>query len=215
MLSRTRSSVAGVAALILLALGGLSCTQYDYTSPLPGILEVRFAVKNTRPELLPFGTLDTLTGTQNFFIQTLAQLRALQPNDLKLDMYASLVAIRRNPDGDAFNCLDIAARDSNLVLGIAYAPPATYDRIQLLITPQPAVVISYGFYQTFQPVIREGIPQDLVELPLAGQPRVSIPVQEGRTTRVVVTYDMDEGLEQRSEWYRYHQTFSITSITML
>src|SRR5262245_46431888 len=108
--------ILSVAAL------ALSCTQYEYTSPDPGILDVRLRVVNNREDLLPYFSGDTTAAFANMLI-VMNTLYALQADEVQLPVYSDLNAIRRNPDGDEYNVITPAARDSQLVLGQTYAPP--------------------------------------------------------------------------------------------
>jgi hypothetical protein len=208
MIQRPHVLARGFAALLLAVLSGLSCSQYDYDSPLPGIIEIRLAVKNSRPEILEFGGIDTATGTGNFFVLNLKELEIIQPSGPRLRVYASLAAIRRDPDGDNFNTLSFEGRDSALVLGVGYAPPATYSQIVMSITSTGLVVRSSGGNI---PVI--DVPPFIAsqDLPGPGQ-SVNMPVTEGRTTRVTITFDMDRSLLQRAETFDYVPYFYISSV---
>lgn len=211
MILRHRVPVGGLAALIVAAITGLSCSQFDYNSPLPGIVEIRLAVKNTRPDILEFGGIDTATGTGNFFVLNLKELEIAQANGSRLRVYSSLAAIRRDPDGDNFNTLALEARDSALVLGVVYAPPAVFSRLEMSITSTGFVIRSSGGNI---PVIEIPPFRAFQQLPEEGQ-ALSIPVTEGRTTRVTVTFDMDRSLIQRTETFDYVPHFFVSSVQQL
>ncbi|MBI4534990.1 MAG: hypothetical protein HY708_01840, partial [Ignavibacteriae bacterium] len=128
---RTASAKRPIAAVVFLAslfLSSISCQQYDYGSPLPGVLEVRLAVKNNRTDLIPFGQL-------NIFLLKLTSLEVREPEGTRLAILSDLQAIRRNPDGHFFNCLDTLARDSAFVLGMTYAPPKTFTKLNVIAEP--------------------------------------------------------------------------------
>ncbi|MFN0157357.1 MAG: hypothetical protein ACKVRP_04705 [Bacteroidota bacterium] len=199
--------------VLAFAVVTISCEQYEYDSPLPGIIEVRLAVKNERTSLLPFSAINPVTGAQNIFMLVLDDLEVLQPGNIRLPVYSSLAAIRRPDEGDFFNSLDVAARDSNLVLGVAYAPPGTFSRVNVRVAPQPVILISYGFYEA--PIFVEPrLPiQDLQSLPETGE--LSIPVTEGRVTRITVTFDMDRSLIQLAETFEYVPYYYISSVEQL
>lgn len=214
MISRRRLFLASPALLILFALGGLSCEQYDYTSPLPGIIEVRLAVKNSRTGILNFTSADTIGGaTASYFAITVRTLEVFQTDGARLPVYGSLFAIRRNPDGDPFNTLDASARDSLLVLGISYAPPANYTKLQLTVAPTSFLIRSFGLYSTQVDVVDQPPYRQLQEMPNALE-TLSIPVQEGRTTRVVVTFDMDRSLIQQVETFDHRPYYFVSSVQM-
>lgn len=181
-----------------------SCGQYDYSTPLPGVLEVRLGVVNNRQSLIPFGSL-------NQFGLILRSLEARQPGEIKLPIFADLHAIRRNPDGDYFNCLDTLGRDSGLVLGQAYAPPSTYFALEFTISPDPILFAYYGFYGSVIEVVTPIGQQALQRLPRTGG-QLSIPVQEGRFTRVTVTLDLDSSLVRRTETFEFRPYFYVSSV---
>ncbi|MGA9117101.1 MAG: hypothetical protein WB626_10030 [Bacteroidota bacterium] len=231
MLNSVRMLVPRGVALLLFVFASLSCEQFEYASPTPGIVEIRLAVKKISPELaiIPFSGLDSATGSQNTLGMTVRDIRitapASYPEIIQLPLYASLEAIRRNPDGDIFNCLNLLARDSLLVLGIAYAPPGTFTGIEMELTPGPCltglggqlgacVYVSYGAYGSQIGVVQMPPYQTYFVLPSAGG-SLRIPVEEGRTTRVVVTLDLDRTLIRLEEEFAYYPTFYVSSVTIL
>ncbi len=197
--------------LLALALSVLSCEQYEYSSPHPGIIEVRLAVANNRQTLLPFASSDSLGFASNFLFMNLRDLTVTQAGDIDLPIFADLSAIRRNSDGDPFNCLDVKARDSLLILGRAYAPPETFTGLKLIIEPPPNLFISQGFYGSEIPIVQVPPIQALQKFPRAGS-NLNITVQQGRVTQVTVTFDMDTSLAQRSETFDYIPNFYISSV---
>lgn len=198
---------------IVITLAGLACKQYEYASPTPGILEVRLAVKNTlHVEFIPFGVLDSTNGNQNRFFTILHALTVLQPGGLRLPIYATANAIRRNPDGDFFNSLDVGSRDSIPVLGVVYAPPGTYTGFEINISVIAPIFIYNPPVQSAIDVVRLPPFIDQLRLPVEGQPPVSIPIHEGRNTRVTITFDLDQALIQRAEWYDYRPAFYVSSV---
>lgn len=212
MISRRRLFLASPALLILFALGGLSCGQYEYSSPLPGIIEVRLAVNNTRTDILSFTSADTTGGFYgSFFVLNLKVLEVFQADGGRLPIYANLAAIRRNPDGDNFNALAALARDSALLLGIGYASPGTYTRLEVRVSPAQTLTKSFGLYTTEVDVIDQPPYQQLQQMPNEGE-TLSIPVEEGRTTRVVVTFDMDRSLIQRTESFNHLPHYYVSSV---
>jgi hypothetical protein len=214
MVSRRRMQFASPVLLILFALGGLSCDQYDYRSPLPGIVEVRLAVKNNRTGILNFTTPDTTGGAAgSFFALNVKTLEVYEANSARVPIYANLYAIRRNPDGDFINALDVAARDSLLVLGVGYAAPGTYNRLELTVAPASFLVRSFGLYTTQIDVVDLPPYQQLQQMPREGE-TLSFTVEEGRTTRVVVTFDMDSSLIRRMETFNHLPHYFVSSVTV-
>jgi hypothetical protein len=209
----TRAAIAAICALV-----GVSCEQFEYSSPVPGILEVRLAVKNTRDRLLPFGGTDTTAQFTSSFALTLKKLEIMRPGgvggDIRQELFATIHAIRRNTDGDNFNTLSTSARDSQLVFGAGYVPPGEFNRIEMTINPDAVVVVDFGEY--FDVVFVDELPpyQSLYVLPRADE-ALSIPIEEGKRTVVVVTFDMDQSLIRRpSDRYYYVPVFYVSSINV-
>jgi hypothetical protein len=214
MVSRQRLLFAGPVLLILFALAGLSCDQYDYNSPTPGIVEVRLAVHNTRTGILNFTSSDTSGGAAaSFFALTVFNLNLYQQDESRLPVYANLYAIRRPVDGDQFNALDVGARDSLPLLGVGYAAPGTYSRLELEVAPAAFLIRSFGLYFTQIEVIDQPPFRHLQVMPDDGS-SLGIRVEEGRTTRVVVTFDMDTSLIRRMESFNHSPHYYVSSVTV-
>jgi hypothetical protein len=195
-------------AVLLGALAALSCEQYDYTSPYPGIIEVRLHAQNSR-SLLRFDPA-------NNFIMTLRSLDVIETPPVKLPIYSDLAAIRRNPDGDSYNCLDPRARDSSFVLGRVYSPPTTYSQLLFTVEVSGLVFVTdpiSGVPNLLQ-VHKDPTIESFRQLPSAGQPRLSIPVQTDHKTVVTVTFDLDSSLVRRTEWFDYRPYFYVSSVTV-
>jgi hypothetical protein len=222
MSSPWRILIVGLVVAALFSIMSLSCKQYDYVSPTPGILEVRFRVLVNDPakqRLIPFAAPDSLGGVRNSFLILLKSIIALRPDGSEQELYADLTAIRRNPDGDVLNCLDTRARDSVWDWGIAYFPPSSVSKLLLRAVPTPAIVTTvfdptFGqfFFRIFDVRMPEPPPQELQEISTFGQGPLNIRVDEGKTTKVTLTFDLDSSLVRRTEWYEYHPKFYITSI---
>ncbi len=204
MFRRNRFHWFVVAFAVML---GFSCEQYEYASPTPGILEVRFAVRNeVNAGYIPFGDLDSTTGAQNLFAMVLNRLEVKQSGDVKQEIFSSLSAIRRNPDGDIFNCLHVSARDSMPLLGIAYVPPGHYTELVLSASLNGPIIVSN--------------PPVFNEFPISALPPfvgsftlpINVDVQESRTTKVVVTLDLDLSLIRRAEDYVYREVYYVSSV---
>lgn len=204
---------AAVFMLIALSIGGLSCEQYDYTSPLPGRLEVRLASKNSRTTLMPFSPTNTLP-------LRLRKVVARQSNGVTLELLADVNAIKRNADGDIINALDTLSRDSTTVLGVANAAPGTYTgvdiEVDLPLSGVGFVNVITGFVpNTIQIFNPPGIiSQTIFRFPTeSGQ--LNYEVNEGRKTILTITFDMDSSLVRRTEWFEYHPYFYLSSIQNL
>ena len=203
---RVTSALVRLFALTILSIYILSCTQYEYSSPSPGYIEIRFAVKNNRQDLLPFAP-DSLGFAVNNMFMNLRDLTATQ-GDIELPIYADVNAIRRNADGDPFNCLDTRARDSLLVFGRCYAPPEVFTGLEVTIEPPPLLFISQGFYGSTIPIVQVPPVQALQKFE-----GLNISVNQGRITQVVVTFDMDSSLVQLSESFAYIPHYYVSSVT--
>jgi hypothetical protein len=201
-----RKTAARLCAVALAAFGALSCSQYEYNSPSPGILEVRLAVKNSRTDLLPFATLDSTAVSANNMVFVMKSLEAVDANEVHLPVFSDLFAIRRNPDGDVYNALDPRARDSMTVLGASWAPPQTFTSLELVIDVPEGVFISYGFYGSFIPV------DPILPYQALRQLEETIPVEANRTTIVTVTFDLDQSLIQLTESFLFVPVFYISSV---
>lgn len=199
-----QSTLFRFSIALVLSLVTLSCEQFEHSSPLPGILEVRLGVINNRQDLLPYTTA--------IFVLRLKSLEATQPGGIKLPIYSDLSAIRRNPDGDEFNCLDTQARDSLLILGQVYAPPEPFARLELTISPEQFVFISQGFFGSTIPVREIPPVQALQRLPKNPSQQLNIDIQESRLTVVTVTLNLDSALVQRTETFDYRPYFYVSSI---
>jgi len=185
----------GCLALIL-AVAFLSCSDYEYSSPLPGILEVRLRVKNERPTIIPFSD-------RNVFNIILKDFVVQRDDGAFLVLLGDLHAISRKDGGDTLNCLNFAARDSQVVLGTTYAPPGTYVS---LISERSSPITHDSTLFRFDGAAYQEIPvRDKDNAPPSRftmmAPTPSIEVKEGKTTLVVLTLDLDASLLRRSEWF--------------
>ncbi len=202
-------SAGRFCAVAILALGALSCEQYEYNSPSPGVIEVRLKVANTRTDLLPFATFDSTATSAHSMTFVMKSLEAVDANEVHLPIFSDLYAIRRNPDGDIFNALDPRARDSLTVLGAAYAPPQQFTGLELVVDVPEGVFISYGLYGSFIPV------DPILPFQALRQLEGTIPVESNRTTVVVVTFDLDQSLIQLTESFLFAPVFYISSVEIL
>lgn len=204
----------------------LSCKQYDYTSPLPGILEFRLKTKSTIDTTqFSIPLTDPAAGTYSSMPALLRRVYAKRSDNVQLELFSDLVAIRRNPNGDTVNCLSELARDSTFVLGKAYSPPDTYSNIELRFLPffgSFAISLTrfvgtdttgsfvFNNIELRQPPA--DLYTDLVQLPYPNQPPLNFTVEEGRTTVVTITFDLDASLVRRTEWFDYRPYFYVSSV---
>lgn len=213
MMSAAFRRWTGASLILAAAIASFSCETTDYSSPLPGTLEIHLAVKNSRAS----GTLPWSGGATGFgypqssLILKLSALETREESSFRLPIYADVAAIKRNPQGDYFNLLSPQARDSALVLGRVYAPPATYNEIELRTLVQGGVtVVDTSTFSAFEVRTPPGeLVTDLVLL--SG---LSVEVQEARNTRVTITMDLDSSLVRRTEWFELHPTFYVSSVVI-
>jgi hypothetical protein len=203
-----RASFSTILAAI--ALLSFSCSQYDYNSPQPGILEIRLKTKNSRTDFMPFGL------NSSFFFN-LKSLEVFDNAGNRLPVLPDLNAIRRSVDGDFFNTLDTLARDSALIMGKVYAPPAQYNRIEIVAQlntggGSEVVVPNIGsLVRRIQVVEPTPLPPALNTLPRASE-GLSFQVNEGRTTVVNVMIDLDSTLIRQTETFLGDLQFYVSSI---
>jgi hypothetical protein len=202
----SRNGFILVGVVLALALSVMSCSQYEYTSPTPGILEVHLKTKNSRTTFMPFGTSQ--------FSINMKDLEAIRPNGARLEILPDLLAIRRSEGGEIYNTLDTLARDSTIVMGRAYAPPGDYSRVHITASIQEDFVFKAGVagIPVAIPVIQPlPPPPALKELPRAGQ-TLNISVNEGRITRVNLMLDLDSTLIRRAESFEGSLQFYVSSV---
>ncbi len=180
-----------LALLALLIILNVSCSQYDYVSPSPGIIEIRLKTVSTH---IPFLALN------NFTLKVEA-VEAIRANGTRVQIFEDLKAFQRT--ANLYNTLDFRARDSTLVIGEGYAPPDQYIGLNLTILPDTLVILNG--YQ----VISVSLPEKFDPL-LAISRNYS--VNESRTTVVTITVDLDAALEKRFIDYLFHPSYYISSV---
>lgn len=169
------------------------CGQYEYVSPLPGIIDVRLHSKSNNLEFSPL----------NNFVLKVTAVEAVRDDYKRAQIFEDTKAIDRTTTN--YNTLDVRARDSALVLGEAYLPPANYIGIDLLIEPASEVILD-GY---------RNIP---VELPEKFSPLLQFriypgyPIKELTTTTVVITIDLDKSLVKKANTYLFNPVYEISSI---
>jgi hypothetical protein len=179
------------ALIILLALApGLGC-EPEYSSPWPGVLEVRMKTVSNE---IPFTPL-------NNFVLTVSEVIAIRDDDVRVIIYPDLQAIERKPT--KLNTLDFRAQDSILIIGQTYVPPASYKGIDLLLEPAENVILDgYRFIRVereadFDPRLRFRSPFD---------------VAEAVTTIITLEVDLDSTLFEKANSYLFTPHYSISSI---
>jgi hypothetical protein len=198
-----------IAIGVILSLSVLSCKEYEYVSPGPGIVEIRLKVVNTREDLIPFGV------TNQWFL-LLKDLNLLQSGNVKLPVYADFRAIRRNPDGDPLNALSISARDSDIVMGQVYAPPESFVGVDLTVNFSPSLAVFRNALPIANFILVSAPPPPAPAVPtffrIPPSLDMNIKVNEGRLTRIVVTLNLDSVLVRRSEFFELNPSFYVSSV---
>ncbi len=177
-----------VLCLALVSFFNISC-QYDYSSPLPGILEVR--LKSISNNI----TFDPL----NNYVIKVSNVEAIRNDGVRTVIFEDLRATQRTTN--VYNTLDVRARDGNLVMGQTYVSPGSYSGLTISIEGADAV-------------IRDGYRIIPVEYPEgnAGTLISASPyeVRESATTLITVVVNLDSTLLQRANTYRFRPFFYIS-----
>ena len=175
---------------ILSSVIQLGC-QTEFSSPLPGVIEVRLKTVSGNIDFDPL----------NNFLLTVSSVEAVRSDDAKVVIYGDLGAISRK--STKLNTLDLRARDSLLIIGQTYVPPGTYQGIDILLEPAHQVILD-GYRiitvtrdQDFDPRLRF---------------RSTFSVQELTTTRITLEVNLDSTLLRRANTYEFRPFYSISSI---
>jgi hypothetical protein len=179
--------------LSLLILGiNIQC-QYDYVSPLPGLLDLRLHTisDSTRIAFSP----------QNNFVLKITAVAAVRSDFALADVLGDRKAISRTTG--IYNTLDLHAEDSSLVIGQADLPPGDYLGILMLIKPGAAAILD-GY---------RNIPVNTLH---DFDPTLAFPkffkITENRTTRVVLTINLDSSLVKQTDSFLFLPYYYISSV---
>jgi len=191
---RPRPAVVIFSAwLIVLALSSFSCSQYDYSSPSPGIIEVHLKTISTKIDFSPL----------NNFVLKVSSVTAIRSNGTEVLVFEDIQAKDRLTS--VYNTLDIRARDSSLVIGQGYAPPGDYIGINLSVIPGDQIILN-GYQQVdvvppanFNPLL---------------QFRKPFTVTESAGTRINLTVNLDSTLIKSSQSFFFRPTYYISSISL-
>ncbi len=168
-----------------------SCEQYEYSSPSPGVLEIRFKTKST---IIPFSEL-------NNFVMNVTEVIAIRNDGGKLLVFQDLRAIDRK--NSTYNILQPLARDSMLVIGQVYAPPGNYSGVNLQMSPQGNIILDG--YRRIGVAPAEGSSSLLSFVK-------DYHIAQLETTYVTLTIDLDSSLQKRAENYSYRPYYYISSV---
>jgi hypothetical protein len=181
-----------ITIFFLIVLANIGC-QYKYTSPLPGIIEIRLKTisDTTQIDFLPL----------NSFTLTISQQMAIRSSLSKVQMYSDIKAFETKPT--IVNTLDPRAKDSTLVIAQTYAPPDDYIGVDVLLDPAKEVILRG--YQVIDVVTGEGF-NALLSF------RKPFHVTEGRQTTIILTIDLSKSLQKGAFTYTFIPDYEITSI---
>ena len=177
--------------IVLLAAFSLSCSQYDYSSPHPGTIELHLKTISHNIAFQPL----------NNFTLKVTQINVQRAGGSQLVVNEDVNAIGRT--ANIYNTLDFRARDSSLVIGQAYAPPDDYTDVIMLVEPGPQVVLNgYQLIDVIKPV-------DFSPT-LFFHHRFH--VSESQVTKITLTVDLDSTLVQGSTAYFFNPYYYISSV---
>jgi len=184
----------------LLVFLTLSCSQYDYTSPLPGIIEVRLhTIVDTNK--ISFSPL-------NNFTLYVSQMWAFRVDGGRGEIVADLKALTQSQNSSQsptrpFNTLDYRAADSSLIMGETYLPPGNYKAI-LIQKAEPGKYVVLDGYRNIR-IENDSIQQDLFfQRPFS--------ISEGHHTKIVLTINLDSSLVRRADSFIFNPLYYISSI---
>ena len=184
----------GVFSLIILCivLSSISC-QYDYRSPLPGTIEIRLK------------TISNTIGFSDFtnFVVKVTSIYAIRADQGKLIIYEDKKAIQSSTM--IINILNFHARDGDLVIGQAYAPPGDYIGIGMIVNPGSEVILGTKIEET-QP-IPVVLPESYQSLWLSSK---SFKVQESQKTNLTLILDLDKSMIKGAYDYSFNPQYEMT-----
>ena len=193
--SMKRKHARFVSLLILplfILLLNVRC-QYDYASPLPGLIDIRLHTVSDAGRI-PFTLL-------NNFVIKITQVNALRSDLAQAPVFGDVQALKRTTG--IYNTLDAHAEDSSLVLGQALLPPGDYRGVLMLIQPGGSVVLDG--YRIIPVITLPDFDPTLSFLK-------SFKISEQRTTRIVLTINLDSTLVKQSDTFLFKPYYYISSI---
>src|ERR1051326_2493721 len=167
---------------VSILLLSVSC-QYDYSSPLPGLVDIRLHTISDSGRIA-FRALKT-------FVLKITRATAFRHDH----------AVKNQTV--IYNTLDFHAEDSSLVVGQADIPPGDYLGVLMLIQPGPSVIldgyrnISVSTLPDFDPTL------SFIK---------SFKINEQKTTRIVLTINLDSSLVKRADTFLFKPYYYISSI---
>jgi hypothetical protein len=185
--------VSYVIFIVIVALVNLNC-QYDYYSPQPGVIEFHLRTVST---LIEHSEL-------NNFLLKINSVIAIRADGGQQVVYGDIKAIKSATQ--VVNTLDYGARDSTIVVGSSYAPPAQY--VGVLVRLQSGAEIILRGYQVIDVETPESFNGYLSF-------QSSFPVTESKKTVVVLTIDLDKSLIKGAFTYTFSPVYYISSYQVL
>ena len=179
--------------VVLLTLLAITGCQYEYSSPLPGTVDVYLKSVSNKIQFSPL----------NNFVLRVREVEAVRTDEARVKIYEDVDAIQRTVS--VYNTLDVRARDSSLIIGRQYLPPGNYKGINILITPGSQVLLdgyrdpSVVLPERFDPTLEFRKPFEVLEL---------------RKTSIILTIDLDSTLVQGVDQYYFKPYYYISSITV-
>jgi hypothetical protein len=167
--------------------------QYDYSSPLPGLIDIRLHTISDSGRI-SFSAL-------NNFVLKITQVTALRSDRFQAQVYGDVHAIKSTTG--IYNTLDFHAEDSSLVVGQADIPPGDYLGVLMLIQPGPSVILDG--YRNIPVTPVDGFDPTLSFLK-------PFKILEQKTTRIVLTINLDSSLVKRSDTFLFKPYYYISSI---
>jgi hypothetical protein len=183
----------GVLLLILciVILTNITCKQYDYYSPQPGVLQIDLkAISNN----IPFGPL-------NNFSLNVSSITAVRTNLSQVNIYEDLKSYQRQ--GSKYNTLDPNASSGSIIMGLTYVPPGDYIGLKMVLTPDTmAILDGYRVISVLK------LPDFSTGLSVAR----NFSVSEQGTTRITFAVNLDSMLVRNGLTYTFRPYYYIESI---
>ena len=184
-----------VSLTIVLAFINISC-QYDYRSPLPGMIEVRLRTISQNIEITKF---------TNFTIKV-DKIKAIRSDGgiLKVFEDSKIIESPNQITTIVVNALDSLAIKGNLIIGQAYAPPGDYTGCDFQIEPGGTVILGSNVDEQ-QPVpVRKSETYQSVF-----HKDISFHVGESQTTKIILVLDLDKSLVKGAYNYTFISQYEI------
>jgi hypothetical protein len=180
---------------IVLAFINISC-QYDYRSPLPGMIEVRLRTISQNIEITKF---------TNFIIKV-DKIQAIRSDGgiLKVFEDAKIIESSNQITTIVVNTLDSLAIKGNVIIGQVYAPPGDYIGCDFQIDPGGTLLLgSNADEQQPVPVVKSA------NYPAVFHQDISFHVGESQTTKIILVLDLDKSLVKGAYAYIFTPQYEI------